>query len=119
HCHIDLRFHDVRLASYPYLMEAYFRDYDDQVLAIAGGYQFAMVDEEVVLDGSRSLSRKGDSIALWRWTLSDGKVVNSEQTRIKYNEPGLYTEELMVSNTNGASDRDFIQVRVYKDEGKK
>lgn len=118
HCHIDLRCNDVRLASFPYLMEAYLRDYPDPVLAVAGGYRFALVGEEVILDGSRSLARPGTSVSSWTWKLSDGRKSGGVEARIKYDRPGMYTEELLVKNTDGASDRDFIQVRVYGNEGK-
>ncbi|MCZ7634765.1 MAG: M23 family metallopeptidase [Verrucomicrobia bacterium] len=49
------------LASYPFALEAYLRDYPDSVLAVAGGYHYAMPGEPVELDASRSVARPGDA----------------------------------------------------------
>jgi hypothetical protein len=34
---------------------------------------------------------------------------------VQYDRPGLYTEALQVTGPGGATDRDFVQVRVYGD----
>lgn len=113
HCHIEVSYGDKKLASFPYLMEAYFRKYNDPVLAIAGGYRFTMVDKEIKLDGSRSLAASGQQIASYTWRLHDGTQVESAVATLAYDKPGMYTEELSVKTKAGAEDRDFVQVRVY------
>src|SRR3546814_8256807 len=94
-------------------MEAYFRTYADPVLSVAGGYRFVRIGDEVLLDGSRSLSKGKDSIESYSWKLHDGTVVEGVTANVTYRAPGLYTEELSVTTKSGYTDRDFIQVRVY------
>lgn len=117
HCHMEISyfapFRTIRMASFPYLMEAYMRDYPDRVLAVAGGYQFTVPEKEITLDASRSIAREGQSIASYQWKLSDGRQVDDVFAKIRYTKPGLYTEELLVKTRSGATDRDFIQVRVW------
>lgn len=113
HCHIEISYGDIKLASFPYLIEAYFRKYHDPVLAIAGGYRFTTAGSAITLDGSRSLPASGERIASYTWTLHDGKQVKSPMATVTYDKPGMYTEELSVTAKNGAEDRDFLQVRVY------
>jgi murein DD-endopeptidase MepM/ murein hydrolase activator NlpD len=115
HCHIELGYGDTKLASFPYLMEAYLRKYGDPVLAIAGGYQFATVHHEVTLDGSRSIASNGKSIRSYSWKLHDGRVIDGPLATAVYETPGLYTEELVVKTNDGHEDRDYLQVRVYSD----
>lgn len=117
HCHINVGYQTkddtVRLSAFPYLMEAYFRDYTDSVLAVAGGYEFTLPHRRITLDGSRSICRPGQHIASYTWVLHNGKTVKGRIAKISYDAPGLYTEELKVKTTGGAVDRDFIQVRVW------
>ena len=115
HCHIDINYRGTKLASFPYLIEAYLRRYDDPVLAVAGGYQFAMSGTKVTLDANRSLAGAGEKIASYAWKLHNGKTVRSPVTRLKYDKPGVYTEELIVTTESGAQDRDFVQVRIYEE----
>ena len=113
HCHIELRYRQSSLASYPYLMEAYLRTYSDHVVAVAGGYQFTMPGKPVSLNGTRSLTGKGETIVAYTWTLNDGSRIETPQLQLHYDKPGLYSEELEVRTQSGATDRDFVQVRVY------
>lgn len=113
HCHVELMHGETKLASFPYLMEAYLRNYTDPVMAVAGGYQFTTVGKEVVLDGSRSFTKDAEPVQSYLWKLHDGREVKAVHAQVKYSQPGLYTEELMITDHNGATDRDFVQVRVY------
>ena len=114
HCHVELLYGDTKLASFPYLVEAYLRRYPDPVLAVAGGYQFTLAGRDVVLDGSRSLGRTGRRPLRHTWQLHDGRAATGERVTVRYDRPGLYTEELQVVGPGGATDRDFVQVRVYE-----
>lgn len=118
HCHTEFQYNGTRLASYPYLMEAYLRTYPDKVIAVAGGYQFTVVGREVSLDATRSIARKGDAIVSYTWKLHDGELKNSSKVNLSYRSPGLYTEEVLVKTNSGAEDRDFVQVRVFDSAGK-
>jgi murein DD-endopeptidase MepM/ murein hydrolase activator NlpD len=112
HLHIDITIRDVKLASFPFLMEAYLRKYPEPILAIAGGYRFACPGQPVQLDAGRTISRDNQSINDFKWNLSNGKIVNDKETTIIYDKPGLYSEELLVENEEGYQDRDFLYVRV-------
>lgn len=112
HCHISMSYKDTKLATFPYLIEAYQRNYQDPVLAVAGGYLFTNVNTPVQLDANRSLAGEGQKIQSYTWKLHDGNTVHAAKTAIKYARPGLYTEELILTTENGHEDRDYVQVRV-------
>lgn len=101
---------------YPGLVEAYFRDYPDSLLPIAGGYRFAHTGEVLRLDGTRSLARPGRAIAGHAWHLSDGRVVTGAVAEMVYARPGFYAEELRVRADDGVEDRAYAQVRVFAAE---
>ncbi|MBK9391926.1 MAG: PKD domain-containing protein [Bacteroidetes bacterium] len=113
HLHTGLGYNGYQLSLFPYAIEAYLRKYDDKVLAIAGGYRFAKAGETVELDGTRSVCRDGEKVVSYQWTLHDGQIVNQPTVKLKYTSPGYYSEELKVKTASGASDKDFLQVRVY------
>ncbi len=113
HLHIGFRFGRTSISTYPFLIEAYLRMYDDEVMAVAGAYHFAVPGESVELDGSRSVPRAGREITDYEWRLHDGRTVKEPQLRLVYDKPGLYCEELIVRTDDGSEDRDFAQVRVY------
>ncbi len=103
----------IRSSAFPMLVAAYFRKYPDPVLAIAGGYRFVTPGETLELDATRSIARPGEEIAGYEWRLHDGTRVAGPETRLRFDAPGLYSEELIVRTKNGGEDRDFLQVRVY------
>jgi murein DD-endopeptidase MepM/ murein hydrolase activator NlpD len=113
HCHVELQYNNSIIASYPYLMEAYLRTFPDKVIAVAGGYQFTVPGNKVVLDGTRSLIKKGEKITSYKWKLHNGATAKGPVLELAYDKPGLYTEELEVRTKSGEVDRDFVQVRVY------
>lgn len=117
HIHVAMKYETdsttIQLSAFPYLIEAYFRKFTDPALAIAGGYEWTIPGESIVLDGSRSVSRPGEKIKSYKWVLHNGSTVDSVKTRLKFNSPGLYTEELIVETAKGNIDRDFLQVRVW------
>lgn len=112
HFHTDISIKKINLASFPYLMEAYLRKYKDPIVAIAGGYRFAIPGQKVVLDASRSIVKNGNIFNV-NWKLSNGKLADQEQVEIVYDKPGLYAEELIVENDKGEKDRDFLYVKVF------
>lgn len=116
HLHVEINSGNTSLASFPFFMEAYSRSYPNEVIAVAGGYQFSMPGDKLLLDGGRSIAPEG--IKSYTWVLHDGRVFSGEKLLMSYDRPGLYTEELLVTGKNGATDRDFVQVRVW-DSNKK
>jgi len=113
HCHTELQYNGTQLATFPYLMEAYLRSYPDKIIAIAGGYQYTCVGSEVQLDATRSIARQGEQVKSYSWVLHTGEVRDSSKITVRYDHPGLFTEELTVKTISGAEDRDFLQVRVF------
>ncbi|MCK4628739.1 MAG: peptidoglycan DD-metalloendopeptidase family protein, partial [Sedimentisphaerales bacterium] len=95
HLHIGFHFGRTSISTYPFLIEAYLRMYDDEVMAVAGAYHFAVPGEPVELDGSRSIPRAGRKITEYEWRLHDGRIVKEPQLRLVYDKPGLYCEELI------------------------
>jgi murein DD-endopeptidase MepM/ murein hydrolase activator NlpD len=104
-------------SPYPFLVQAYLRTYPDPVVAVAGGYAYALPGEKIRLDGSQSLARPGEQISEVQWRLSDGRTVHSAAVEMEYDRPGLYAEELIVTTEAGGEDRDFAHVRVYDPTG--
>jgi hypothetical protein len=119
HVHIELSYQGIKLGSFPYLMEAYLRDYPDEVLSVAGGYRFSRPGEEIELDATRSITRPGQKIQDYQWKLSNGLMVPSKRAKMTYDLPGLYSEELVVKTKDGQEDRDFLQVRISNPQYKK
>ncbi len=113
HCHVELQYNSTQLASYPYFMEAYLRTYPDKVIAVAGGYQFTELGKDVLLDATRSITRKDEIVKSYTWELHNGEIKNSPKVVLRYQHPGLYTEQLTVKTISGAEDRDFVQIRVF------
>jgi hypothetical protein len=112
HVHMGINFNGCELSLYPYFVEAYLRKYDDKVIAVAGGYRFAYAGDSIVLDASRSFCRENEKIESYLWKLHDGRIINKKITKVKYDKPGYYSEELIVKTANGDIDKDFLQVRV-------
>ena len=113
HLHLGFHFKETLLASYPFFVEAYLASYPDPLLPVAGGYYFAVPGQELELDGSRSIARPGKRIDSYVWRLHDGRAVKGPAARMKYESPGLYSEELTIRTTDGCEDRGYAQVRVF------
>lgn len=117
HVHIELNYREIQLGSFPYLMETYFRDYPDKVLAVAGGYRFGNAGDTIELDGSRSLAAEGETIQSISWVTHSGDTLEGSQHEIVYHQTGLYSEQLLVETASGETDRDFLQVRIFDPSG--
>lgn len=99
--------------GYAFLWEAYRRDRQPDVVAMARPHRYARVGEEVALDGSRSWVRAGR--ASFRWRLSDGRDVSTAAVRMRYDRPGSYSEVLEVTDGLGHTAYDFATVVIYGD----
>jgi hypothetical protein len=116
HLHVSLDFKGTRISTYPYLMEAYFRDYSDKVLAVAGGFRFGIIGDTIVLDGARSLAANGEEISEKIWLTHEGDTIRNTTCKLVFKETGLFSEQLVVKTAGGSIDRDFLQVRIYDPE---
>ncbi len=97
--------------GYGFLWEAYRREFDPPLLAVARPHHLAAVGETVRLDGSRSWARSG-SVAAYRWTLHDGSRAEGAVVERRYERPGTYSEILEISDAAGRQDYDFAVVQV-------
>ena len=113
HLHWGVSVGGTPIASYPFVVEAYLRDYTDPLLAVAGGYHYATSGETVELDASRSLARPGRRIVRYQWRLHDGREVEGPRARVQADRPGLFSEELRLLADDGSEDRDYAQLRVW------
>lgn len=70
-----------------------------------------MSAEPIELDGSRSVC-DGAKIETFRWTLHDGEPIDDVRAVKTYDEEGMYSEMLTVSDTRGQTDVDFCVVQI-------
>jgi murein DD-endopeptidase MepM/ murein hydrolase activator NlpD len=99
--------------GYAFLWEAYIREQNPAVLAVARPHQLVQTGDRVTLDGSRSWSRSG-TIARYDWTLSDGSTLSGAKVERSYARPGEYVEVLKASDAQGNFSYDFAVVQVHE-----
>ena len=97
--------------AYALIHEAYRRQYDLPVMAVAQPRQFAWTGQTVVLDGSRSWSASGE-ITRHDWTFTDGSSASGARVQRVYDRPGYYSEILKVADGEGRTAYDFAIVAV-------
>jgi murein DD-endopeptidase MepM/ murein hydrolase activator NlpD len=104
------------IEGYAFLWEAYQKQYQPKLLAVARPHHFAAVGEKVTLDGSRSWCKDG-KIASFDWLFTDGGKAHGERVERAYRKPGVYSEVLGITDAAGRIDYDFAVVNVVaKDE---
>lgn len=99
------------LEGYAFLWESYLGEYKPKLLAVARPHQLAAVGDRVVLDGTRSWSAAG-KLAAHQWTFTDGKTANGATVERVYEQPGVYSEVLKITDGDGRIDYDFAVVNV-------
>jgi hypothetical protein len=96
--------------SYAFLWQAYREQYDPPILAVARPHQTARAGEKVTLDASRSWAKR--EIRSFEWTLMDGTTATGPSVTRAYDEPGVYSEIVKVTDDAGNIAYDFASVRV-------
>jgi hypothetical protein len=96
--------------AYAFLWQAYLRQHQPRVIAVARPHVLANVGEPVTLDAGRSWAAAGP--LQYRWTLTDGRAVNTETLQMQYDQPGTYSEILKATDPAGHSAWDFAVVQV-------
>ena len=105
--------------AYPFLWEAYRREYKPKIIAVARPHHLAAVGETIRLEGSQSWSATG-KIARYAWTFGDGSSSEGLSVERTYDRPGSYSEILKVTDSDGQVDYDFAIVQVVeRDPAKK
>lgn len=102
-------------AQYAVLREAYIREYDPKIIAVAQQHHLLRPGDSATLDGSRSWSTDG-TIASYEWRLTDGETATGPVLERVYEKPGLYHEVLKVTDTVGRTDYSFSYVQVIEPE---
>jgi murein DD-endopeptidase MepM/ murein hydrolase activator NlpD len=101
--------------AYAYLWEAYVRQYDPGVIAVARPHKLLWTGQQAMLDGSRSKSMAGKIVSR-EWTFSDGTTADGMFQERSYALPGEYSEVLKVTDSEGNVDYDFTVVQVFDRE---
>ncbi|MFZ5830395.1 MAG: PKD domain-containing protein [Planctomycetota bacterium] len=97
--------------GYAFVWEAYHRERQPKLVAVARPHHVAFAGETVRLDGSRSWSAAGKPTS-YRWTFTDGTTAEGAVMDRTYDKPGYYSEVLEVSDAQGRKDYDFAVVHV-------
>ena len=97
--------------AYAFAWEAYQRQYEPKIIAVARPHQLAWAGQTVELDASRSWSRAGD-IATFEWTFCDGTSAAGAKVRRVYDRPGEYNEIVKITDAAGNIDYDFAVVQI-------
>ncbi len=98
-------------AGYAFLWEAYRRQYRPKLVANARRKSFLIAGNDAVLDGSNSWSAT-DSVQSYDWTFCDSTTATGPRVTRTYNQPGVFSEILKVTDHAGNIDYDFADVHV-------
>lgn len=98
--------------SYAFLWQGYRELYDPEILAVARPGHMILEGDKVTHDGTRSWSRDGE-IAKFEWRFSDGTTGTGARVEKEYHSPGSYRETLIVTDSAGNRDVNFVRVKVF------
>ena len=97
--------------GYAFLWEAYRRQYDPKLVAVARPHHLIWTGETVTLDAAKSWSASG-KIARYEWQFEDGSTATEPVVTRTYSTPGRHSEVLKVSDSQGGVSYDFAVVIV-------
>jgi murein DD-endopeptidase MepM/ murein hydrolase activator NlpD len=97
--------------GYVYIWEAYIRQYNPPLIAIARPHHLVWTEQTVTLDGTKSKSFAGE-IVKYEWIFYDGTTASGPIQEIKYKLPGTYSEVLKIVDSKGNIDYDYSVVQV-------
>lgn len=95
--------------GYAFLWEAYQRQFQPPVIAVARPHHLIWTGQSVTLDGSKSQGRNSLS---YQWQFEDGSTASGPQVTRTYSEPGRHSEILQVTDERGNVSYDFAVVLV-------
>lgn len=98
-------------AGYAFLWEAYRNQHSPQLVANTRRKGFLMAGKNAKLDGSKSYSASGD-IQSYEWSFSDCTNASGPRVTRTYDQPGVFSEVLKVTDKSGNVDYDFAEVHV-------
>jgi murein DD-endopeptidase MepM/ murein hydrolase activator NlpD len=97
--------------AYAFAWEAYRKQCDPRLVAVARPHHLAAAGEKITLDGGKSWSAYG-KIVSYQWTFTDGTTADGPRIERTYKQPGYYSEVLKVSDAAGRVAYDFAVVVV-------
>ncbi|MFK8115266.1 MAG: amidohydrolase family protein, partial [Rubripirellula sp.] len=98
-------------AGYAFLWQAYLREHDPAIIAVARPHHFLQTGESAELDASKSWSRAGGNLK-YEWSLHDGTSAQGPRLTRKYETAGTFSEVVKVSDGAGNIAYDFGIVQV-------
>jgi murein DD-endopeptidase MepM/ murein hydrolase activator NlpD len=101
--------------GYAFLWQAYLQQYRPEVLAVARPHHFLPTGETALLDASKSWSANGE-VKDFSWTFHDGSAGSGATVLKSYSQPGIYSEIVKITDSNGNVDYDFAVVHVIDGE---
>ncbi len=100
------------LEAYAFAWEAYQRQYQPKLIAVARPHHLAWAGDRVTLDAGRSWSADG-KIVRYDWTFTDGAKAEGVRVDRVYDRPGYYSEVLKITDAAGCIDYDFAIVHIH------
>ena len=97
--------------GYAFIWEAYHRERQPELIAVARPHHLAWAGEAVDLDATGSWSRNG-VIEKFEWTFCDGGSGAGPRVQRTYAKPGQYNEIVKVTDAAGNVDYDFAVVQI-------
>lgn len=98
--------------AYALAWEAYRKQHQPKLLAVARPHHLAWSGDKVQLDATRSWTAAGQ-IARYEWIFTDGTTAEGAQVERVYAKPGYYSEVLKITDAAGHIDYDFAIVHVH------
>lgn len=100
--------------GYAFLWQAYRREHDPEILAIARPHKILYAGQTATLTAENSWA-KGE-IDSYEWRLSDGSSATGQTVQRTYETPGTYSEIVKVTDAQGSYDYDFATVKVFEEK---
>ena len=97
---------------FAYVWEAYVRQYNPPLIAVARPRQLIWTGQETTLDGSKSESFSGDIVS-YEWLFTDGTKAKGAIQKRTYDKPGDYSEILKITDSRGNVGYDFTNLQVF------
>ena len=101
--------------AYAFIWEAWLKEHDPKLIAVARPQHFIWAGDSATLDGSKSWSKSG-RIESFEWTFDDGSKRQGSTVTRTYDRPGRYSEVLKITDAQGNIDYDFAVVQVLDRE---
>jgi len=97
--------------GYAFLWDAYQRQYQPKLIAVARPHHLIWSGQTVTLDGSKSFCRSG-KIVSFDWRFGDGTTAQGARVQHRYTRPGRHSEVLKITDSQGNVAYDFAIVIV-------